>query len=134
MTMAQVVAFAKEFKWSEENVVLALETGFCCAYCGKHLLADASAYFLWTVDHLIPRSAGGNDTLENKVVSCRICNVNLKRRWNPAKNLPPGASKAELIHEARRHVKSERRRQDERVRTERLMAKQLMSTHINSAV
>jgi len=38
-----------------------------CQYCGatKHL----------TIDHVIPRSRGGQDTWENMVVACSTCNT-----------------------------------------------------------
>ena len=36
-----------------------------CAYCGRH--AE-------TIDHVIPRSRGGQHTWENCVASCTICN------------------------------------------------------------
>ena len=38
-----------------------------CQYCGatKHL----------TIDHVIPRSRGGQDTWENMVVACSKCNI-----------------------------------------------------------
>jgi 5-methylcytosine-specific restriction endonuclease McrA len=41
--------------------------GFRCQYCGstRHL----------TLDHVIPRSRGGNDSWENVVTSCAPCNV-----------------------------------------------------------
>ena len=36
-----------------------------CAYCGRH--AE-------TIDHVLPRSRGGQHTWENCVASCTICN------------------------------------------------------------
>jgi 5-methylcytosine-specific restriction endonuclease McrA len=36
-----------------------------CAYCGRH--AE-------TIDHIIPRSRGGQHTWENCTASCQICN------------------------------------------------------------
>ena len=121
-----IARFAKDFNWEPDNVRIALESGFRCAYCDLDLFRDVESYFLWTVDHLVPRSAGGADEVSNMVLACRICNVNLKRRWNPAKGLPPGASKAELLQHARAHVGSERARQVERVRGEQDRALDLM--------
>jgi CRISPR/Cas system Type II protein with McrA/HNH and RuvC-like nuclease domain len=40
-----------------------------CYYCGLDLLTD-----LYTVDHLTPKSKGGNDEIDNLVPSCRYCN------------------------------------------------------------
>jgi len=36
-----------------------------CAYCGRH--AE-------TIDHVLPRSRGGQHTWENCVASCQMCN------------------------------------------------------------
>lgn len=56
----------------------------CCAYCGGH--AD-------TVDHILPRSRGGENSWLNTVASCRKCNgkkanrtpqeAGMKLRWQP---------------------------------------------------
>lgn len=41
-----------------------------CKYCGKGL-----DYLTATVDHIIPRMLGGDDSDENTVLSCGPCNV-----------------------------------------------------------
>lgn len=67
-----------------------------CQYCGKHLKSDEA-----TIDHVIPRSQGGQSTWENCVLACVRCNHNKADRtprqarlqllstprqpnWNPA--------------------------------------------------
>lgn len=40
-----------------------------CCYCGCHLTLETA-----TIDHVIARASGGDNTLENKVVSCVDCN------------------------------------------------------------
>ena len=46
---------------------LALERdNYVCVYCGQH--AD-------TVDHIVARSKGGQDNLDNLVAACRRCNT-----------------------------------------------------------
>ena len=47
------------------RAALMLRDRFCCAYCGGR--AD-------TVDHVIPRSRGGQHTWENCVACCSTCN------------------------------------------------------------
>ena len=47
------------------NIILRDEE--TCQYCGKH-------YRELTLDHVIPRSRGGQSTWENLVASCRACN------------------------------------------------------------
>jgi 5-methylcytosine-specific restriction endonuclease McrA len=45
-----------------------------CQYCGKR-----PALRELNIDHVIPRSRGGDDTWENLVTACRTCN--LKKGW-----------------------------------------------------
>ena len=45
-----------------------------CQYCGKQPpLRDLN------IDHVMPRSRGGDDTWENLVTACRVCN--LRKGW-----------------------------------------------------
>jgi 5-methylcytosine-specific restriction endonuclease McrA len=44
--------------------------GGCCVYCGASDKLE--------LDHLVPRSKGGQDSVENLVQACRTCN-NLRR-------------------------------------------------------
>lgn len=41
--------------------------GFKCAYCGRSDLQ-------LTIDHIVPRARGGNDSWENLVCACTSCN------------------------------------------------------------
>ncbi len=41
-----------------------------CAYCGRPLKMEAM-----TVDHLVPKSKGGGNSIENLMPSCRDCNT-----------------------------------------------------------
>lgn len=45
--------------------------GGCCVYCG--ISAEQSGAHLH-LDHLTPRSAGGQDIASNLVLACRSCN------------------------------------------------------------
>ena len=47
--------------------------GFRCVYCGRAPLLDESV--LLELEHLIPRSQGGTNEMENLVTSCRECNI-----------------------------------------------------------
>ena len=51
--------------------------GFCCPYCGADLLHSISAFCSATFDHVVPRLAGGDSSLDNLTVVCSGCN-NLK--------------------------------------------------------
>lgn len=51
--------------FSKKNVLI--RDGFRCAYClqdGSHL----------TIDHIVPRSRGGDTVFENCVAACKACN------------------------------------------------------------
>lgn len=47
-----------------------------CAYCG----IDLSSIGSWHVEHMVPRSRGGNSDIDNLVASCPACNVKKGRR------------------------------------------------------
>jgi 5-methylcytosine-specific restriction endonuclease McrA len=42
-----------------------------CAYCGIALRHDRAP--LATLDHIVPRSAGGNDQFHNLALACSTC-------------------------------------------------------------
>jgi 5-methylcytosine-specific restriction endonuclease McrA len=50
-----------------------LEYNYCCAYCYQRFPVDQL-----TVDHMIPVSRGGTNTIDNLVPACRSCN---SRKW-----------------------------------------------------
>lgn len=49
-----------------------IRDGFSCAYCGCDLKGAAPADI--TLDHLLPRSTGGDNEATNLVTACRSCN------------------------------------------------------------
>ena len=72
------------------RILLAEKSGWNCYYCGKKLIPDGEAkkyctvymgfytpidgYDFPEIDHLIPRSRGGLNNIENLVLSCGKCN------------------------------------------------------------
>jgi 5-methylcytosine-specific restriction endonuclease McrA len=56
---------------------------YLCEYC--HSLERLSAN-RFTIDHIIPRSLGGSDDLENLALACRRCN---ERRYNFVASVDP---------------------------------------------
>lgn len=46
---------------------------FICEYCHS---AEESSSTLFTIDHILPRSIGGSDELENLALACHRCNNN----------------------------------------------------------
>ncbi len=47
-----------------------------CEYCHSPERLSANRF---TVDHVIPKSLGGSDDLDNLALACRLCN---ERRYN----------------------------------------------------
>lgn len=46
---------------------------FRCVYCGRDLLSDPETLITAARDHLVPKSAGGPDTPDNRVALCAAC-------------------------------------------------------------
>ncbi len=66
--------------FSKKNVFI--RDGFKCAYCGS----DKEKL---TIDHIIPKSRGGETNFENCVSSCRACNNNKGRKTPREANMYP---------------------------------------------
>jgi hypothetical protein len=56
---------------------------FLCEYCHS---AEESSSTLFTIDHIVPRSIGGSDELENLALACHRCNNN---RYNFVTGIDP---------------------------------------------
>lgn len=56
----------------EKRLALYIRDGFSCAYCGRDLHNAAPSVV--TLDHLLPRIAGGSNEATNLITACRTCN------------------------------------------------------------
>lgn len=68
MKLIKIIRILYKIKvpFSKKNVII--RDGFKCAYCGlesKNL----------TIDHILPKSRGGESSFENTVASCKPCNA-----------------------------------------------------------
>lgn len=72
--------FQPKGQWirKEKRLALYLRDDFACAYCGRALRDAAPAEI--TLDHLLPRSAGGSNDAANLVTACRPSNSSRKDR------------------------------------------------------
>lgn len=61
----KVPFYSAEETWSRNGVLR--RDNFTCAYCGKHSTINGSM----TVDHIEPKSKGGQDTWLNTITSCQ---------------------------------------------------------------
>lgn len=66
-------------KWRKLREQVFNEYGRACAYCGYE---DP----VMTVDHILPRSRGGQDLLENLLPACRKCNYSRGNRMGNSDN------------------------------------------------
>lgn len=55
-------------------VSLGAAQGWACRWCRRPCVAAPGRADTATIDHLVPRSAGGRDGQENLVMACRECN------------------------------------------------------------
>lgn len=53
---------------------IALENDFKCFYCGEKMDIEYESELSFTIDHIIPKSKGGEDTANNLEFVCRNCN------------------------------------------------------------
>jgi len=60
--------------------------GCCCIYCGQKVSLGS-----FTIDHVLPRSMGGDFSWENLVTACRFCN-------NRKGNRKPRPGEMDMLH------------------------------------
>jgi HNH endonuclease len=68
---------------------------YLCEYCHS---PERSSSDTFTIDHLIPRSLGGSDQLDNLALACRRCN---ERRYNFTVGTDPQTGKETPIFNPR---------------------------------
>lgn len=104
---------AKLSLWGQPGIDSGIRAGFKCEYCGRDLLASLDDYKAWAQDHIVPRSRGGANTLDNMAVSCHPCNSAYKKDWDPRSVTGAGATRGALIEATRLMIAQ--RRADEQV-------------------
>lgn len=81
--------------WSRRGVLQ--RDDYCCIYCGSRAGDTTQGRRLskaeFTLDHILPRSRGGNNTWSNTACACRACNqrkgnrtpheAGMPLRWEP---------------------------------------------------
>lgn len=80
---AQVKLMSSNWIKKPRRYNIYIRDGFACAYCGTQVTpADqrgkGNPATMATLDHIIPRSQGGNNTSSNLVCSCLSCNASRK--------------------------------------------------------
>ena len=59
----------KMFGYADKKAYLLERENYCCIYCGIH-----ASQAKMQIEHVIPKSKGGTDSLNNLVLSCEACN------------------------------------------------------------
>lgn len=59
----------KMFGYTDKKAYLLERESYCCIYCGIH-----ASQAKMQIEHVIPKSKGGTDSLDNLVLSCNACN------------------------------------------------------------
>ena len=67
-------------RWRKIRAKILQRDQYVCQYCGQ----DAT-----TVDHIIPRSKGGNDLPDNLIAACNRCNYSKGGRFFVSRPTPP---------------------------------------------
>jgi hypothetical protein len=78
---------------SEKRLAIYVRDGFQCVYCGQNLKGAAATDV--TLDHLLPRSAGGSNDATNLVTACRSCNCS--RQDMPWVDFAPGGARDRIL-------------------------------------
>ena len=73
----------------EKRLAIYIRDGFQCAYCGRSLKGATPAEV--TLDHLLPRVAGGGNEATNLITACRACNSS--RQDKPWIDFAPGGAR-----------------------------------------
>jgi 5-methylcytosine-specific restriction endonuclease McrA len=81
----------------DKRLSIYLRDEFHCLYCGVNLKTAKPEDV--TLDHLLPRSAGGSNDATNLVTACRSCNCS--RQDRPWIDFAPGGARDRI--EQRRH-------------------------------
>lgn len=67
-------------KWRKIRARVLTRDGHTCQYCGQPAT---------TVDHVVPRRLGGDDSLDNLLAACKRCNYSKGGRFFESQTPPP---------------------------------------------
>jgi len=66
----------KQIEWARLGDELYAKSGGFCFYCGHRCVIENQRHPLYfTVDHIVPKAAGGTNDYSNLLPCCRACNT-----------------------------------------------------------
>lgn len=71
----EVYPYYSSYKGRAIREAVYAKTDGTCWYCGTPFAGSYDGYCLMEIDHVIARSQGGSDDLDNLVPSCQECNL-----------------------------------------------------------
>ena len=104
--LVRFVHVPRRFRRQVTNTFLFARDRYRCQYCGRHRTAFRSREFL-TRDHIVPISAGGDNSWQNVVTACSTCNNrkanhSLQESGFHLQHLPVEPNYVELVWAVRR--------------------------------
>lgn len=83
---------------AEQKDAVADRAGFCCEYCYSQLRFSPDPF---SIEHIVPRVAGGTDELDNLALACQGCN---SRKYTSTEALDPVTGRIVSLYHPRRQV------------------------------
>ena len=90
MTKKQVTARQKQ--------AVAQRAGNCCEYCKSQVRFAMQSF---SVEHIVPLSKGGGNTMKNLALACQGCN---NHKYNKTEALDPISYKIVSLYHPRQHI------------------------------
>ena len=92
----------KPLEWYRETYI---RDDYKCVYCDTDLKLRFNDWMSIEIDHIVPKSKGGSDDLDNRATSCSVCN-SFKHSYVP--NNFENMSRQELVKAIRKKIQSKR--------------------------
>ncbi len=93
----------KPLSWYRETYI---RDRYKCVYCGRDMKDRFDDWMSLEIDHLIPVSKGRDDSLDNRVTSCHVCN-RFKSNFLPENY--KSLSRDELVDKIREYILGKRK-------------------------
>lgn len=83
---------------AQQKKAVAERAGYCCEYCRSQLRFSPDPF---SVEHIVPRTAGGVDDMDNLALACQGCN---NRKYTSVEAVDPVTGRTvPLYHPRQRH-------------------------------